>query len=581
MCGIIGIVGNEGIGTKAIRGLERLEYRGYDSAGIGYSGKKKNVVVKKTLNGVSDLRSVAGKVESGTIIGHSRWATHGVVSIENAHPHNSGNSIALVHNGIIENHKEIRDKLEASGVEFSGDTDTETIVHDIKSKHSGCWFTAMVLATMEMKGAYAIAMVAKNENTIYLAKQGSPLIIGVGDGENYISSSMDGLVGLTDEFIIMDDGQYAKITANDITVIDADGKEVEKNIHKALVDRVMVELGEGDSYMMKEIEEQPDVILNTIVGSDGDTDEIFGLGSKQAFGNVKSIKIVACGTSYNAGVIGKYWIEEHCGIRCDVEIASELVYRERAIVDNELCIFISQSGETADTIAAIKSIKDEGCKNTLAICNTRHSELVRQAHYSFITRAGYEVGVASTKAFTTQLIALCSICDHIRLSRGEVFKKMIDADRLIMGIKHVIEKKDQLLAISREIATHQSCLFIGRGTMYPIAMEGALKLKEISYIHAEAYAGGELKHGPLALIDENMPVVALTFGGGDGKMVSNIEEIKSRKGKVYVFDECGHNSVISPILMTVYMQILAYQVGIILGRNIDKPRNLAKSVTVE
>ena len=581
MCGIIGIVGNKGIGTKAIRGLERLEYRGYDSAGIGYSGDKKMVLVEKTLNGVSDLRSRASKVESGAIIGHSRWATHGEVSLENAHPHNSGDTVELVHNGIIENHKEIREKLEASGIIFSGQTDTETIVHNIKSKYNGCWYTAMVLATMEIKGAYAIAMVVENEDTIYLAKQGSPLIIGLGEGENYISSSMDGLVGLTSEFIIMDDGQYAKITAEDIVVIDADGADVEKNIHRAVMDRVAVEIPDGGSYMMKEIEEQPDVILNTIIGSDGETDEIFGNGSRRAFSNIKSIKIVACGTSYNAGMIGKYWIEEYCGIRCDVEIASELVYRDRAIVDNELCIFISQSGETADTIAAIKNIKDEGCKNTLAICNTRHSELVRQADYSFITRAGYEVGVASTKAFTTQLVALCSICDHIRMSRGETITKMIDADRLILGIKHVLEKREQLLPISREIAKYKSCLFIGRGTMYPIAMEGALKLKEISYIHAEAYAGGELKHGPLALIDEDMPVIALTFGGGDGKMVSNIEEIKSRKGKVYVFDECGHNVVISPILMTIYMQILAYQVGIILGRNIDKPRNLAKSVTVE
>ena len=578
MCGIIGIVGEESIVSKAISGLERLEYRGYDSAGLAGVGNS-GICSTKTLDGVGNLDLKAcGEVV--TIIGHSRWATHGKVSINNAHPHGSHGEISIVHNGIIENHKKIRLNLQGHGYQFMSDTDTECIVHNVHSKYKGDWLDALIAGVDELDGAFAIAMIAKGSDEIYFAKKGSPLIIGIGQGENYISSSIDGLSTLAKDFIVLDDGEFGIVDKDKVVIYDDKKNIINKSVHRFDIDNGDSSLGNNDSYMMKEIEEQPDVIKNTYIASNGLTDDVFGVGSGDAFRNVCSVKIVACGTSYNAGVLGKYWIEEYCGIRCDIEIASELVYRERASVDGELCVFISQSGETADTIAAIKAIKADGCKNTLAICNTKHSELVRLSDYNFLTRAGYEIGVASTKAFTTQLIGLLCLCKHMCKAK-RIDTEELDIERVVLGIKHIIEKKDQIKNIASRISTYKSCLFLGRGNMYPIAMEGALKMKEISYIHAEAYAGGELKHGPIALIDENMPVIALTFGGEDTKMNSNIDEIKSREGQVFVFDECGHNKIISPILMSVYMQILAYQTAKILGRNVDKPRNLAKSVTVE
>jgi len=578
MCGIIGIVGTDKIISKAISGLERLEYRGYDSAGLAGAGSSE-ICSTKTLDGVGNL-DLSACLKLDAVIGHSRWATHGDASLKNAHPHGSGEDISIVHNGIIENHKATRERLQKKGYSFLSDTDTECIVHNIHSKYNGDWMDALMLGVQDLDGAYAIAMVAKGSDKIYFAKRGSPLIIGIGDGENYISSSIDGLGILTEDFIVLDDGEFGMIDKDKIYIIDSEHNIIEKNKHHFDVNHDREALGENDSYMMKEIEEQPDVIKNTYIASNGSTDSIFGSGSTNAFKRIKTIKIIACGTSYNAAVLGRYWIEEYCGIRCDVEVASELIYRERAMVADEFCVFISQSGETADIIAAMKVVKDDGCRNTLAICNTRHSEMVRLADYSFLTRAGVEIGVASTKAFTTQLIALLSLCKHVCEAKG-MEMEYLDIERLVLGVKHIIEKKDQIKGMAQKISTHNSCLYIGRGNMYPIAMEGALKMKEISYIHAEAYAGGELKHGPIALIDEDMPVIALSFGGNDTKMNSNIAEIKARGGEVFLFDECGHNKIISPILMSIYMQILAYHTAKVLDRNIDKPRNLAKSVTVE
>lgn len=580
MCGIIGIVGESNIGEKSLRGLERLEYRGYDSAGFAWVGND-GVELAKTLGGVGELGHKVNKIKTGAIIGHSRWATHGEVNINNAHPHNVSDEIAIVHNGIIENHIELKESIDSKGVIRTGDTDTECMVHIIKGCYNGCWHTALTMAMMKMEGAYAIGMIVKEENCIYVAKKGSPLVIGIGENENYISSSVDGVVDLTSKFIIMDDGEFGKITKDNIEIISSDGEVVQKRIHKSMIENKIDKIEEGQSYMMKEIGEQPDVIINTLMSGNGDTDEVFGEGAKEIFKNTNSIKIVACGTSYNAGILGKYWVEEYVGIRCEVEIASEYVYRKKAKVKNELVLFISQSGETADTIASIKEAKKNSDNKTLSICNTKHSDLVRLSDLSFITKAGFEIGVASTKAFTAQLIGFGVLVRHMCNSKGIENDFNIDQERIVLGIRHILEKKDQLMRISEEIAKYKSCLFIGRGVMYPIAMEGALKLKEISYIHAEAYAGGELKHGPIALIDENMPTVALSMGANDMKISSNIAEIKSRKGKVFVFDDAGHNKTISPILMTVYMQLISFQVAELLGRNVDKPRNLAKSVTVE
>jgi glucosamine--fructose-6-phosphate aminotransferase (isomerizing) len=582
MCGIIGVVGGVDIGKKATKGLEILEYRGYDSAGIGWSGLGKKVKIRKTLDGVISLVDFSNEIKSGAVIGHSRWATHGVVKMTNAHPHNVNDEIAIVHNGIIENYKELKQKLTGEGYNFLGESDTECIVYNIKSKYNGCWYTALTMAIDELEGAYAIAMIVEDEDCIYIAKNGSPLIIGKGTDENFISSSIDGLNGQVEEFIIMDDGECGKITANSIDIINMDGENVHKRVHIAEKQDTTVRAPSG-GYMLKEINEQPDVIRNTIMGGEGLTNEVYGDGVDKILSKVGSIKIIACGTSHNAGMLGKYWIEEYCGIKCDVEIASEFIYRDSVINKDELVIFISQSGETADTIGAIKKvIEKHKCLATMAICNSKYGELVRLSDFSFITRAGIEIGVASTKAFTTQLIGLITLINHIIRNTGSIDEvSLIETDRLIMSIRHILERKEQISGIAGEIAKAKSCLFIGRDVMYPIAMEGALKLKEISYIHAEAYAGGELKHGPIALIDEKMPVIALSMASSDIKIMSNIEEIRTRGGNVFVFDECGHNKIISPILMAVYMQLLSYQVATILGNNVDRPRNLAKAVTVE
>jgi glucosamine--fructose-6-phosphate aminotransferase (isomerizing) len=583
MCGIVGAVGRGEVGNLSIDGLIRLESRGYDSAGIGYANTDQDkIVVHKTLGGVEDLRSKVSSFTNGAVIGHSRWATHGEASIKNAHPHCSGEKICIVHNGIIENFTALRDELKKSGFEFISDTDSEVISHCIQNEFNLCqdWQKALINTCAKLKGAWAIGLIVAGEDTIYLAKQGSPLVIGIGDGINFMASSIFGLSGVTNEFMILDDGEFAAISGEDIKVFSTDGDAILKDIHKSEINYQAQSLESNDSYMIKEIEEQPDVILNTLVGADGDTDSIFGEGSKKAFGKIESIKIVACGTSFHAGMVGKYWIENFCDIRVDVELASEVAHRKRAIVENELCIFISQSGETADTISAIKRIKEDGCQNTLTICNTNHSEMVRLTDYHFITRAGIEIGVASTKAFTTQLIALYSLSKHISLSRGTDFGYELNQSRLIEDINRVLDRRNEIYAVAKIISRYKSCIFIGRGELYPIAMEGALKLKEISYIHAEAYAAGELKHGPLALIDEDMPVIAISFSGGDSKMNSSIEEIKSRNGKVFIFDEGGHDPIKTPILMAIALQLLSYSCAKALGRDVDKPRNLAKSVTV-
>lgn len=583
MCGIVGAVGLGDVGNLSIDGLIRLESRGYDSAGVGYANAEdESIVVHKTINGVEELRNNVSNINSGAVIGHSRWATHGEASIKNAHPHCSGKDICIVHNGIIENFKELRDELINSGFVFESDTDSEVIAHCIKREFNIVkdWQKALINTCTKIKGAWAIGMIVAGEESIYLAKHGSPLVIGLGDKNNFMASSIYGLAGVTNEFMILDDNEFGVISGDCVKIFDENQNEISKHIHKSEINDQAVSLESKDSYMIKEIEEQPDVILNTLVGSDSDTDSIFGAGSKKAFGKVDSIKIVACGTSFHAGLVGKYWIEEFCDIRVDVELASEVAHRKRAIVDNELCIFISQSGETADTISAIKRIKEDGCENTLTICNTNHSEMVRLTDYKFITRAGIEIGVASTKAFTTQLIALFSLSKHIALARGEKFSYELNQSRLVEDINRVLDRRNEIYAVSKIISRYQSCIFIGRGVLYPIAMEGALKLKEISYIHAESYAAGELKHGPLALIDENIPVIAISFSGGDMKMNSTIEEIKSRNGKVFVFDEGGHDPIQTPILMAVALQLLSYSCAKNLGRNVDKPRNLAKSVTV-
>jgi glucosamine--fructose-6-phosphate aminotransferase (isomerizing) len=580
MCGLIGGFGRKKIGKNVFEGLSSLEYRGYDSAGFSWLDSHLKISTEKTLDGVADLFDTIKNIDNSGVIGHSRWATHGKPSLKNAHPHCSG-KVSIVHNGIIENHKDIKEKLLTSGIAMSGDTDSECISYLIEHYYEDDWTLAFIRAVKDLQGAFAIAALIDGEDYLLFAKNGSPLTIGLGSGGNYISSSIDGLSTFCDRFMIVGDNEFGKINSHTVEVFDNLLTPIDKRVHESINNQQSCGLGDSESYMMKEINEQPEVILSTILSNTGDTDCVYGAGFTEILQETKSIKIVSCGTSYNAGLLAKYWVEEFCGIRCDVEVASEFIYRECPIVENELHIFISQSGETADTIKAIKKVKNLDSGITFSICNSLQSELVRLSDYHFITRAGKEVGVASTKAFTTQLVSLFGLITHINKAKNNSDEFQLDSFRLVNEIKHVLSKKDSILEFSEKIAKAKSCYFIGRGVMFPIAVEGALKLKEISYIHAEAYPGGELKHGPLALIDENMPVVALSMASSDIKIISNIEEIRSRGGEVIVFDEAGHNKILSPIIMSVYLQILSYQVADILGRNIDKPRNLAKSVTVE
>ena len=606
MCGIVGAVSGRNIVPVLIEGLKRLEYRGYDSAGIAI------------LNGgLQRLRSTGRVVELEKLtvgrsapigIAHTRWATHGVPSERNAHPQVSG-GVSVVHNGIIENHDDIREQLQARGYEFTSDTDTEVIAHLVRDKLTGGaqLFEAVCQATQALEGAYAIAVINEGDpDLMVVARHGAPLLLGLGDGENFAASDASALVQVTQRMVYLEDGDRACVGRTAIRIHDASGKLADRPVQISQLSAESEDLGQYRSYMQKEIFEQPMAVANTlemVTGANTIVAELFGADAGKVFAQTESVLILACGTSYHAGMVARYWLEGFAGLPCNVEIASEYRYRESVPNPKALVVTISQSGETADTLAALTFAKQRGHMNSLAICNVPESALIRGSSLRFLTRAGPEIGVASTKAFTTQLAALVLLAMVLAKQRGRLDSRR--EHELLHSLRHLPAALSQVLSVepqvirwANDLAPHRHALFLGRGVHWPIAMEGALKLKEISYIHAEAYAAGELKHGPLALVDQDMPVFAIAPNDALlEKLKSNLKEVSARGGRLYVFAdqdaripaESGvdvirlpdHAGMLSPILHTVPLQLLAYHAALIRGNDVDKPRNLAKSVTVE
>ena len=610
MCGIVGAVSKKNICPVLLEGLKRLEYRGYDSAGfavISNNERLQRIRIKGKVDKLNEQYKLA-PLRGSTGVAHTRWATHGKPSIKNAHPHTCNNQLALVHNGIIENHHKLRDKLISAGLKFNSDTDTEVIVNALFNKlDSKTNLLAAVFKVMKLlEGSYALGVINTDEpDHLIAARKGSPLVIGIGVDEHFVASDVFALLPATQKFIYLEEGDVADITADNLTIYDKNKKIVERPIH---VSESSVDLTDKQGYrhyMMKEIFFQPDAITKTLKGRITKEQIItkeFGESADLIFSKTECIKIVACGTSYHAGLIAAYWMEKIANIHCQVEIASEYRYRRSVILDNTLFVTVSQSGETADTLAALRTAKDAGYLSTLAICNVDESSLTRDSELCFLTHAGTEIGVASTKAFTTQLVALfllvIAVAKHNGLTKSDEAKLIKQLNSLSDRVSKVLEHKNSIELMAKDFADKHHALFLGRGSFLPVAMEGALKLKEISYIHAEAYAAGELKHGPLALVDEDMPVVAVAPNNNLlEKLKSNLEEVKARGGKLYIFaDEISEvestngmfvlniNNVydyMSPIIHTIPLQLLAYYVAVIKGADIDQPRNLAKSVTVE
>jgi len=610
MCGIVGAVAKRDVSPLLLEGLKRLEYRGYDSAGlavISNDQKLQRIRIKGKVNQLEAQYKLA-PLRGFTGISHTRWATHGKPSINNAHPHICKEQLALVHNGIIENHNKLREQQITSGFKLKSDTDTEVIVNALfellDSKTD--LLAAMFKVIKKLEGAYALGVINTAEpNRLIAARKGSPLVIGVGIDEYFVASDVFALLPATQKFIYLEEGDVADISADKLTIYDKNRKVVEREIH---ISDSTVDVSDKEGYrhyMLKEIFFQADAISQTLedrINNNKVIGKEFGESAEAIFSKTKSIKIVACGTSYHAGLIAAYWMEKIANIHCQVEIASEFRYRRSVIRDDTLFVSISQSGETADTLAALRSAKDADYLSTLAICNVDESSLTRESDLVFLTHAGIEIGVASTKAFTTQLAALflfvITIAKHNGLTDKDEEKLVKQLKSLPSRVNQVLEHKDTIELIAKDFADKHHALFLGRGSFLPVAMEGALKLKEISYIHAEAYAAGELKHGPLALVDEDMPVVAVAPNNTLlEKLKSNLEEVKARGGKLYIFaDEISEvessngmfvlniNNVydyMAPILHTIPLQLLAYYVAVIKGADIDQPRNLAKSVTVE
>ncbi|HJV10036.1 MAG TPA: glutamine--fructose-6-phosphate transaminase (isomerizing) [Burkholderiales bacterium] len=592
MCGIVAAVAKRNVVPILIEGLRRLEYRGYDSAGVAViNGSLKRV---RSCGRVAELKRLTDEQRlEGTIgIGHTRWATHGVPSEKNAHPHISG-GISVVHNGIIENHEAIRAQLRAKGYEFTSDTDTEVIAHLIHSFEGSNLFDAVQAATRQLKGAYAIAVIAANDAArLVVARMGAPLLLGLGDGENFAASDTGALLQVTRSVVYLEDGDCAEVTPGAVRIADRRGHLVERPLHVSQLTADAIDLGSYRHYMQKEIFEQPAAVYATL-------QERFGYRAEQKLRSIDSALILACGTSYHAGLVARYWLEAIAGIPCSVEIASEYRYRESVANPRSLVVGISQSGETADTLAALEHAKSLGQRHTLAICNVPESALMRSSELGFLTRAGPEIGVASTKAFTAQLAALLMLAVTIARVKGRNFPEreiLAALHQLPAALANGLRLEPQMAAWAAKIAQCDHALFLGRGVHYPIAMEGALKLKEISYIHAEAYAAGELKHGPLALVDAAMPVIAIAPRDALlDKIKSNLQEVRARGGELYVlaaedFSESDgvhvarmHDApgVLSPVVSTLPMQLLAYHAALLRGNDVDKPRNLAKSVTVE
>jgi len=609
MCGIVGAVANRNVVSTLIEGLSRLEYRGYDSAGIAVLNGSAIERVR-AVGRVSAMTEKANEVSlSGQVgIGHTRWATHGGVTESNAHPHVSKGELAVVHNGIIENHDEQRTRLKALGYEFTSQTDTEVIAHLIHYYHQGLnLLAATQKAVSELTGAFAISVVSiKEPEHMVTARLGCPLLIGLGEGENFIASDVSAVLSVTRKVIYLEDGDVADICRDAVTIYGRNGSPVERKVHMSDVSLASMELGPYSHFMQKEIHEQPRALTDTIEALIDDnrfSAQLFGANANEIFQQVDSILILAAGTSYYAALTAKYWLESIAKLPTNVEIASEYRYRESVPNPKQLIVTISQSGETLDTMEALKHAKVLGQNLTLAICNVQESAIPRASQLVFYTRAGAEIGVASTKAFTTQLVALFTLAATLAKQRGllsaEAEQEHLSALRQLAGsVQHALNLEPQIREWAKSFANKQHALFLGRGIHYPIALEGALKLKEISYIHAEAYPAGELKHGPLALVDSNMPVVVIAPNDALlEKVKSNMQEVKARGGELFVFADADshftasegvhvirtsrHVGVLSPILHTIPVQILAYHAALIKGTDVDKPRNLAKSVTVE
>ncbi|QQM64271.1 glutamine--fructose-6-phosphate transaminase (isomerizing) [Pseudoalteromonas sp. LC2018020214] len=606
MCGIVGAVAERPVNKILVEGLKRLEYRGYDSAGVALlDGNTLNTVkaVGKVVNVEAALKKAG--VSGHTGIAHTRWATHGSVTEENAHPHVSNNQLALVHNGIIENHASLRASLKEEGYEFLSETDTEVMVHlihKLRKQHTSL-LAAVKAAVKQFEGAFGTVVFDKaNDNEIIVARSGSPLVIGLGLGENFIASDQLALLPVTRSFIFLEEGDVARITRDTVEIFDENGDAVEREVIESNITQDASGKGDYRHYMLKEIYEQPLAVRNTLEGRLNDDRvaiDAFGESAQQIFKDVKHVQIIACGTSYHSGMVARYWLEQFAGVSCNVEIASEFRYRQSFVHENSLLVTISQSGETADTLAALRLAKEQGYMASMTICNVPGSSLVRESDLAFMTKAGAEIGVASTKAFTTQLVGL------LMLTASIAQEKQLDQSAIVNAIKVLPAKLEETLLLAdgiadlaEEFADKHHSLFLGRGSQYPIAMEGALKLKEISYIHAEAYAAGELKHGPLALIDADMPIIVVAPNNELlEKLKSNVEEVRARGGIIYVFaDKDSHfesddtmrvinvnhtDDIIAPIVYTLPLQLLSYYVAVIKGTDVDQPRNLAKSVTVE
>jgi glucosamine--fructose-6-phosphate aminotransferase (isomerizing) len=607
MCGIVAAAAGKNIVPVLVEGLKKLEYRGYDSAGLAVIGKE-NIERVRSVGRVAELEATSADTSAVTGIAHTRWATHGVPSERNAHPHISG-SIAVVHNGIIENYESLRSELGAQGYVFTSDTDTESIAHLIEAtlKSEPDLFKAVQIACRRLVGAYAIAVIDQRQpDKVVVAREGSPLLLGVSDTGNYAASDASALLQVTRNMVYLDNGDIAELTPTGIRIVRLDGTPVERPVHISQLSAAAVELGNFKHYMQKEIFEQPEALANTLEivgGSKTIQPGIFGAEAGKLLADIDSILILACGTSSHSGYTARYWFEAIAGVPCNVEIASEYRYRTSVPNPRQLIVAISQSGETADTLAALRHAKALGQEKTLAICNVPESAIVRECALRFITRAGPEIGVASTKAFTTQLAALFLLVLVMakvrnRLSTDQEVAYIDQLRHLPVAVNKVLELEGEIAAWAQRFADKHHALFLGRGRHYPIAMEGALKLKEISYIHAEAYPAGELKHGPLALVDAAMPVISVAPNDQLlDKLKSNLKEVQARGGELYVFADKDseipesegvhilrlpeHYGELSPILHVVPLQLLSYHAALVKGTDVDKPRNLAKSVTVE
>jgi len=610
MCGIVGAIAERNVVPVLIEGLRRLEYRGYDSAGVAVIGSDNKIGLCRTTGKVAELEEKLSKSPLRGHIGvaHTRWATHGGVTEANAHPHVSSGRVAVIHNGIIENFQPIKDELLEEGYVFESETDTEVAAHLVHAylKQGLDLVAAVGKAVERFEGAYALLVVdVEDPDRIVVSRVASPLVIGLGDGENFVASGVPALLPVTKRFIYLEQGDLAEIRRDGVRIVATDGKEVTREVHETEWDSASAEKAPYSHFMLKEIFDQPSALADTLYGRVSNQrvlPESLGPKAEELLDKVEHIHIVACGTSYHAGCVAKYWIESLAGVPCQVEIASEYRYRHVVVPPKTLFVTLSQSGETADTLEALRIAKELGYLGTLTICNSAHSSMVRESDLVMMTQAGPEIGVASTKAFTTQLLSVLIVtlmmAKHRGLSREREKEFVANLTHAAAASDLALRMNDELQELAKDFADKQHTLFLGRGPMWPIAMEGALKLKEISYIHAEAYAAGELKHGPLALIDDEMPVVVVAPNNELlDKLKSNMQVVRARGGQLYVFadQETGIKSepgmkviamphadrMIAPIVYTVPLQLLAYHVAVLLGTDVDQPRNLAKSVTVE